>query len=220
MNKSAANFDKSWSLVQARLKLGQGATSCGFKAKDGDLSRYVARFKIARAYRASHFEGVSVSTTDAYSALLGLMLAWGAFEQFAKVSGLVKPRGGLNYGEIDRLFENYSATLASRDWDAVRPAYGFLATLQANEKLEADLERASRGEPLLPRKLVTAIRNAFAHGQLTAHFGGIRATKTAKACKALTAHLLALQAAHFIDTVQANIGFQPTAAGAIMSRRG
>jgi hypothetical protein len=190
----------AWRRFEKQLAQGRSARDLGFHAKDGDVSRYLARFRIAGSYRSALFDDVSKPTADAYSALIGLLLAWSAFEQLARICGFIRGNN-LDYAKIDGLFAEYSASLVNDDWAAVRPAYAFLATFTTAAALSSALQGASGGAPLRPRQLIVALRNAFAHGQLTAHFGGAAPRAVAKACRSLSAHLLTVQASHFASVV-------------------
>jgi len=200
------DISKSWRVFQRRVSGGETARQIGFPAKDGDVSRFLARFRAARNFRAAEFAEFTKSTADGYSALIGLLLAWGSFEQLARISGAVKD-DKLDYRKIDEMFARSSKSLSDRSWNAARPFYGFLATLTSSKALCRALTAAADGGDLSPRELVLALRHSFAHGALTPHFGGSNPRRTIRACRALTEHLLAIQVAEFERVV----GEQPGA---------
>ena len=194
------DISPAWRLFQARLRGGESARKMGFSAKDGDVSRFLARFRAANCYRGSQFESVASPTANAYSALLGLFLAWSSFEQLARVSGLADGEK-LNWKSIDQLFAEHSSSLVSGSWQPVRPYYAVLAKL-ASGKLKATLsEAATSGSEVTARQLVTALRNAFVHGQLTPNLGGASPHRTTSACRVLTQHLLVIQKRQFSSIV-------------------
>lgn len=178
------------------LRSGKSARQLGFKASDGDISRFLARFELAARYRQSDFEGYSVATARAYSALIGLLLAWGSFEQLGRICGLDTKATAL-------LFDSHVESPKGRRSAAVTPLYRYLADRATSPSISLALRNASEGHPLGAEKLMRALRNAFVHGQLTAHTGGAMPKNLAAACSGLTEQLLAVQASHFQKMIAA-----------------
>jgi len=194
------DFNTASRKFQQRLKRDGSARAIGFRARDGDVSRFIARYRLAASYRCSTFDGLSSATVNAYSAMIGLLLAWSAFEQLALICGFTNSRG-LDYRSIDALFDASADELTESAWKDIRPFLGFLAGLTNRRTMRTVLEHAAAGGRLTPRQITVALRNAFAHGALTAHFGGATPRGVVRACQALSEHLLRIQAAHFTSVV-------------------
>jgi hypothetical protein len=203
MARKTTAISPTWNAFERQLESGRTARQMGFAGKDGDVSRFLARHRVAACYRSSNFDGIAPRTARAYSSLIRLFLAWSAFEQLALATGL-KPNRRLDYRRIDHLFEGQSSAGVGTDVlpPAMRPALAFLARVLDDEGLKTSLIHASSGKPgLTRRQLVVALRHAFAHGLLTAHFGGVRPTTLAKACDALSEWLLETQVRYFASVV-------------------
>lgn len=174
------------------MRAGQQPASVGLSQTPADINRLFARLQLAVRYESSTFAGYSEATASAYSSMVALLLAWSAFERTVAATGLTNGQK-LNYAAIDKLFTAYEVLDQRADWNAIRPILPVLAEHCTAPKLREALENAANGEALPVRSLVSALRNTFAHGMLTAHFGGTKPLRLAKACRALSAVLLSVQ---------------------------
>jgi hypothetical protein len=104
---------------------------------------------------------------------------------------------------MGRLFDGHAKPLTSRRSAALAPVYLYLAERATSAAIRSALNNASKGHPIAPDKLIRALRNAFVHGQLTAHTGGAMPRNLAPACSTLTEHLLVVQASHFRKLIEA-----------------
>lgn len=174
------------------LRSGHSAESLGFSANAGDVSRFLARFRLAAEYQGAVFSSYSPLTERGYSALIGLFLAWSSFEQFAKIIGLLKNQR-VDGNAVDIIFAESGVGIEDRRRTSIGPVLGHLAALISPGSLQRQLIAASQGASLKPRHLVKGLRNAFTHGSLTAHSLGGRIGSLTAACLVLRGQLLQVQ---------------------------
>lgn len=174
------------------VRAGRQPASLGLRQMPADINRLFARLQLAARYESSTFTGYSEATASAYSSMVALLLAWSAFERTAAATGLSSGHK-LNYAAIDKLFTVYEVLDDRAGWNAIRPILPVLAAHCTAPKLREAIEKGAEGDALQVRSLVSALRNTFAHGMLTAHFGGTKPRRLAKACRALAAVLLSVQ---------------------------
>lgn len=187
---------------EKRLREGGRARDFGFLGSDGDVSRFMARFRLAASYRGLRLHGYSKLTRDTYSALLHLFLAWSAFEQYAAVVGLKKARN-LNHEAIDTLFARHGFSgerLAGSQ--QLRQFFAYVAAFVDNKSLNAHISQyVASGEPE-PRVLCLALRHAFAHGPLTANAGPRKPRHVTAAARLLAGWLLDVMRSDFSDRIE------------------
>jgi len=167
----------------------------GFSAGDGQVSRFLARYRLAAEYRTAVFHRYNERTARSYSALIGLFLAYSAFEQCAVVGGLA-PNGHLSAERVDSLFSANGVLEGATAHRSLRPACAILATLVTRSSLRTALEAAAEGGPLVPRQLMSALRHTFAHGMLSANIGDLSPVGLARSYQHIRDELLRIQAIH------------------------
>lgn len=66
---------------------GHRAQAMRFDCSNGDVSRFAARFRVARSFSGISLDGYSDETVHGYDALFRVFLAWSAFERFLGILG-------------------------------------------------------------------------------------------------------------------------------------
>ncbi len=195
----APTITSAWTTFEKHISAGRSARDMGFHGKDGDVSRFLARYRLAAAFRRGCFVGYSAATAAAYSSLLRLFLVWSAFEQFASVSGL-KDGDKLKHDEIDVLFEWHRTDELGEAtaWRGSKLFMEFLAGLTTSSKLAGQLRKSPS-----PRAVCLALRHAFAHGPLTVNAGPRQPRKLAAAADILALWLLRIMRDEFSKKVTA-----------------
>lgn len=192
-------------VFQRYIRAGGNATDFGFTGRLGDVSRFMARYRLAISYQGVRLHGYSKDTSAAYSSLLHLFLAWSAFEQYGVITGLSK-KGTLHHEDVDRIF--WDAGIGSEltdllDSKPVREFFAFVATTLDSKKLVESLAKYVAGGPVQPRVLLTALRHSFAHGPLTANAGPRAPRKVAAAATALATWVLNFMQCDFAGRIDA-----------------
>jgi len=154
-----------WQRFEQLLRSGHTARTLGFTGSDGDVSRFLARHRLASSFRGATFDEYSERTSAAYSALLKLFLTWGAFESFCRITGRTKSGGGLDHTKLRVLLtgrDRPELELGDRRMVQLRRVLGEYTTHQKlRDRLESDT--------CSPYDIAQALRHTFAHGPLTAH---------------------------------------------------
>ena len=187
---------RAWKLFEGRLRAGISAKQMGFVTSDGDVSRFLARYRLAAAFERASFRGYPAPTSRAYSSLLRLFLAWSAFEQLALAIGL-KTGGDLHHGDIDEFFERHRPPLARMTSPEITlPLRQVLAKHLTSAKLINNVTTSPS-----PRSMCLAFRNAFVHGPLTVHAGSRKPKVLAQAADDWADWLLKVAADEFSTRV-------------------
>jgi len=141
---------------------------------------------VAVAYRGLSLDGFAFSTTDAYSALVGLVLAYGAFEQYAVGLGHKKQAARTKWFG-DFLPADADASIRSHDPD------GCIFNL-ISSKVEGpvfdEVQRFRDRKDYCPSVLAAAVRHVFVHGILAATSNGAKPSNVASLCRNLSELLL------------------------------
>lgn len=175
------------------IRAGGSAATMGLTGSTAAQNRMFARVGLAVRFEAATFHGYSKQTAEAYSSLMGLFLAWSAFEMVAASTGLVRADGRLAPDRIDALFERERVSTDVSEWAGITPLLALLAELTTSANLRKQLRDAAAGAPLRLRVLVSALRHAFAHGVLSANLSGVSARQLRRACEELRRLLITVQ---------------------------
>lgn len=75
------NYPSGWKIFDDHAVV-PGPDFMGLTPDAGDVNRFGARFRLAKAFRGLNLEGYSSNTASGYDALTRVLLTWSAFEQF------------------------------------------------------------------------------------------------------------------------------------------
>ncbi len=171
-----ANYPTDWFAYQT------AKSACALSAdfpRYALVNRFGARFRAARAYRGSTFEGyASGDTATGYNALVALILAFSAFEYLYKVVL------GLNVPDMLSLLEAEHGTTVTdakaefavigKSEDALQLFDDLRPHLDNRHQASINDVLSGRGVNLI--RILAAIRHAFVHGHLTPNMGGVSPT--------------------------------------------
>lgn len=160
----------------------------GLNGKTGDVNRLNARVKMAKSFTGMQLEGYKESTVDAYTSMFRVFLSFTAFEVFGYLKGH-QPYQFMEYYPRHP-WDEVSATIRNCD-----PGWTFTHSLMEMIGEGGNrwaLQQFKDGKFSNPMNYAQAIRNAFAHGHLTAHAGGADPDKVKVVCDALSTLLIGI----------------------------
>lgn len=134
----------------------------GFVCVTGDVNRFGARFRVARAFRRIELEDYTSDTERGYTALCRVLFTWSAFEQFLKLLG----KGQADSGPLLDRYNIRAALSRIRGMDRGDSFFKFIHK-RVNLRHKQELENYFNDDPCNFTYLASAIRHAFAHGSLT-----------------------------------------------------
>lgn len=157
----------------------------GFVVSAGEINRFGARYRLARALRSLELQGYSDSISTGYASLFRLLLVYSAFEFLLSAIGQPKRRASELLSEEDGL----KLIAAVRDVDPEYKVVRFVRDRTANRVYRSALDRCIAGEHFDALCLVPAIRHLFAHGSLASSSGAGEARIMARLCDVLAESL-------------------------------
>jgi len=169
----------------------------GLTGRTGDVNRLNARVKMAKAFKGMTLEGYKEGTADAYTSMFRVFLCFTAFEVFSYLYDR-KPFEFMEYCP-DHPWGEVSATICNCD-----PGWIFtdsLIKMSGESKNSWALDQFKDNRFRNPMNYAQAIRNAFAHGHLTAHTGGADPDKVRVMCDALSELLITIMDEEFSKLV-------------------
>lgn len=152
----------------------------GLFTSTGDVNRFAARYRLAKSFRGLKLQGYSSNTAKGYDALLGVLLAYSAFELFREAIGV-------RQADLAALLHKYDAEAWSR---RIRAAdlddrfYRFIYE-RVNQPHRDQLDSYFRDDPCNISYLASAIRHIFAHGSLTPNANQAEPTAVLEVCRVL-----------------------------------
>ncbi|MGI0482787.1 hypothetical protein ACN4EE_18625 [Geminocystis sp. CENA526] len=145
-----------------------------------ELYRFAARYRLSYSYQGINLQDYPEQSVEAYGCLLGVFLAYSAFEQLYKAVGLTQIRG-------KHIVEEWSIEDKSIA-EELRKRYKVIDFL--HDKVSADQLKQRIMEFQLGNNhnilvLATAIRHLVAHGVMTVHGGNVNSKTTIAFCSML-----------------------------------
>jgi hypothetical protein len=136
----------------------------------GEFARFCARYSLASALEGVTLEGISESTSEAYSSALGVALAYSALEALNKAT---HRRGAQHVIGDEDLARRYRTTALSK-LRTLLESTADAASLQARLAAVADLN----DDDVMP--VARALRHTVFHGDFTAYGAGAAKSKTVR----------------------------------------
>jgi len=176
---------------------GHQAVSMGFHGTNGDVSRFAARFRVAKSFSGITLAGYSSETISGYNALFRVFLVWSAFERFMAILK-EKP---------DTIMPRLSPYAPARNLQAIykhdRSGRFFLFLLQrVNPKLKKELCAIQAGNSNNITSVAAAARHIFAHGHLSAHANDVKPYDVDAICDILFKFHITVMDQEFNKTVK------------------
>lgn len=179
------NMPSGYSRFCDLAKAGHDAKSIGFHGKIGDVSRFAARFRVAKSFKGIVLDGYTIDTINGYNALLRVFLVWSAFERFMdllrETPQTILPR-----------LHNYAPAQKIQVIHKLDRSGLWLSFLMAhvNPALRKELQAIQAGTSSNIILVAAAARHIFAHGHLSAHANGVHPGDVNTICDILfTFHL-------------------------------
>lgn len=161
-------------------RAGHQAISMGFQGINGDVSRFAARFRVAKSFKGIVLEGYTSETISGYSALFRVFLVWSAFELFMALLG----------EKHETILPRLRAYAPARNLQAIRKhdrsgrLFSFLMQ-RVNPKLQKELRTIQTGRSNNITFVAAAARHIFAHGHLSAHANDVQPKDVDAICNIL-----------------------------------
>lgn len=156
-----------WNTFQKALVSGKTAKTVGFLCKDGDLSRFEARWRLAANLSGVVLDGYSAKTQRGYAGILKLVLAINAAEEYALAAGLVK--GTQNKIQWDKLSARIGECKAKPKASvAAKALFETLNKHLAGTALKSKISKMEADGLHDSLVIGQGVRHLFVHGILTA----------------------------------------------------
>lgn len=155
------SYPKGWSAYLAHVAHGD-------LPSDTVLARFAARYRVARQLKRVEFAGLGTRTEEAYTAVLGVALAYSALEALEKAPGLTPKSIKVVDDDVARRIR------APRH----RTLRAFLESPEVFPGLRRRVDALLSAESADVRPAAEVIRNALFHGALTAHGSGVAISRS------------------------------------------
>jgi len=164
----------------------------------GDVNRFGARFRLAKAFKGLELDGYTEPTASGYSALCRVFLTWSAFEQFMTAIG-VKQSG------LAALLAKHDTVRLQGDIRAIDTNdrfYRFICA-KVNQRHQRELVNYLNADPCNITYLASAIRHIFAHGSLTPNANQVDPCVAIAVCDKLSEVMLHIMDTEFSERINA-----------------
>ncbi|ATG01263.1 hypothetical protein [Lelliottia amnigena] len=141
------------------------------KAKVGDVSRFAARYALAKDFKNISVDNSTADTTLGYEALMKALLAWSVSEAYYKLLSV-------NVGKYKYLtFTNSEITKIKSSLNAtgsdLNTFFNFVK-VRCEKKLRRSINKFLAGGDCEPLVLLATVRHVFSHGDLSANVEGVK----------------------------------------------
>lgn len=190
-----ANYPSQWAEFDKHAHCGNPEV-LNLAGSMGDVNRFGARFRMAKAFRGLNLDDYSLSSIQGYSALCRVMFTWSAFEQFMKVIDTKQ----LNLSQL--LAKHNTSTLQQqiRLLDVDDRLYKFIYD-RVNPRHKAELDNYFNTDPCNVTYLASAIRHLFAHGTLTPNANQVEPRVVVEVCELLSCELIKIMDIEFSERI-------------------
>jgi len=147
-----------WNEVEAHIQ----SAYLVFKSA-GDVNRFRARYRLARAFQGVSLDGYSEATVRGYSSLMRMSLAWSALESLLLAMRISKH----DLGNLARKHDFTNLLSELRNVPDANKFFRFVKVRLENKSQAAEVERFIDGRSCNGVTLAKAVRHIFLHGTLT-----------------------------------------------------
>jgi hypothetical protein len=182
------------------LAAGKTLASLGFHGSEGDVQRFIARYRLARSFRGLLLDDYGQATIDGYAAIFRLFLAWSAFERLLEIIGVEQKQAHVLFdahnvaGLCDRIAQS----------DNRKSFYSFIRD-HTRTAVQAEIDQFLSGNVVDSVYLAAAIRHVFAHGKLSPHANRTIPRKVVRICDDIADFLLRAMDEEFSRRVRQDI---------------
>jgi len=148
--------------------------------------RFGARYRAAKAYRGADFDEYSDrDTATGYSCLMGLVLAFSAFEYFYKKALSLDVPGMTKLLEDEHVPLMHSTELAFDTLIKIPDAKLLFQTIRPHldSRHQKSIDKMLAGTDTNLIRIFAAIRHAFIHGHLTPNIKGVEPSTVIELCR-------------------------------------
>ena len=172
------NYPPGWDAFEQCVRH-VGAQGFGFSTGVGDVNRFAARYRAAKAFVSTEFDGLSATTSEGYSALIKLLLAYSAFEHLLRCIGI-------KLSLTNKLLSDEERDKALGRLRVLGGNFEFFSTLRTHlddRRFTRQIDEFLAGGQCNIIYLAAGVRHAFAHGQLTASPASCPPQSVATCCR-------------------------------------
>lgn len=180
----------NWKYFSQLLKKGKKATDFGFNSKDGDVTRFNARYRLAKSFKKIELETYSDNIILGYEGLTRAFLTYSALETYIRLFANEKKISIAKLG-INFIDKHQADTVLKKIFkiDNKKQFYAFIK-LYANNDIKKSIDDFYNQEDHNIILLLASIRHIFGHGILTPSVNGISPKKVNKICTLLSIFIL------------------------------
>lgn len=193
MSQSSSNQNTpiAWARFELVRRNQSYITERGFSCNFGELSRWAARFRLAKSFQGLDLgnEYTSTKTPLLYSAIVRIFLVYSAFETYCRAIGL-NPSKEILVKPIQDTLGQSNIILSIRNHDPQNLLFRFLLQHLTNQPLKQMMSNFIEGEDVNVSFLAKCVRHVFAHGVLAANSSGLSAEKFDKISMIISTFLL------------------------------
>lgn len=170
----------------------------------GDLNRFAARYSLAADFEGVIIRNSTKKTNIGYEALMRALLVWSTVESYYNV--LPSGSGGkYKYLSYTAQEENNLTSLLKKNGPDVIGFYTYISTspnVEVNNR--TSVQNFLSGKNYNPIHLLSSIRHAFGHGDLSAHVDGVNPQTINNISKILKTSILEKIDDHFSSLVRSH----------------
>jgi hypothetical protein len=177
----ATNSPPLWHVFD-QLAPSLGADALGFRGPVGDVNRFHARYRAARALRDIVLDGYSTSVRLGYAGLCRLLLAYSAFEYLLTAIGVERRQAAT----LLTVEEHGAAAERIRGIPGYEPLSRAAHSSLERATLRNEIDQLLNNGPCDVLSLAACVRHGFAHGHLAPSASGGEAGASRRICEVLS----------------------------------
>jgi len=181
----------NWKKFSNQLKVGKKAIDFGFLAKDGDVTRVNARYRVAKSFKKINLETFSDEVILGYSGLVKAFLSYSTLEGYIK---LLSNKEKISIPlEAESFIDSSQAKVISEKilkLDNKKKFYAFIQSYVDRQNIKKNIDKFYNGEEHNIVSLLAGVRHIFGHGILSSSSNKIKPKKVNEICNLLSDFIL------------------------------
>lgn len=168
-SSSSQNYPIAWHRFESVRRDQSYIAGCGFTGDFGQLSRWAARFRLAKSFQGLDLgnEYTHPDTPQLYSAIVRIFLVYSAFGTYCRVIGL-NPSNETQVKPLQDAQSQSNIISSIRTHDPQNSLFQFLLQHLNGQRLKQMMSDFIAGEDANVSFLGRCVRHVFAHGVLAA----------------------------------------------------
>jgi hypothetical protein len=173
-SSSSQNYPIAWHRFESVRREPSYIAGCGFTGDFGQLSRWAARFRLAKSFQGLDLGNAYThpDTPQLYSAIVRIFLVYSAFETYCRIVGL-NPSNETQVKPLQDAQSQSEIISIIRTHDPQNSLFNFLHQHLTGSHLKQMMSNFILGEEANVSFLGRCVRHVFAHGVLTANSSGL-----------------------------------------------